>query len=69
MMLAIALLPAGSLTILGKEALPHVNDPPVHVVARVRLLGHVHDVSFVEFLHLGRVRGTLILVARILMFL
>ena len=51
---------------MGKEALPHVNDPPVHVVARVRLLGHVHAMSFVEFLHPGRVPGTLVLVARIL---
>ena len=51
---------------MGKEALPHVNDPPVHVVARVRLLGHVHDLSFVEFLHPGQVPGTLVLVARIL---
>ena len=66
MMLAVALLLAGSLAILGKEALPHVNDPPVHVVARVRLLGRVHDVSFVEFLHPGRVLGTLVLVAGIL---
>ena len=62
-MLAIALLPAGSLAVLGKEALPHVNDPHVHVIARVRLLGRVHDVSFVEFLHPGRVSGTLVLVA------
>ena len=51
---------------MGKEALPHVNDPPVHVVARVRLLGRAHDVSFVEFLHPGRVPGTLVLVAGIL---
>ena len=51
---------------MGKEALPHVNDPPVHVVAHVRLLGGVHDMSFVEFLHPGRVLGTLVLVARIL---
>ena len=65
-MLAIALLPAGSLDVLGKEALPHVNDLPVHVVARVCLLGRVHDMSFVEFLHPGRVPGTLVLVARIL---
>ena len=55
MMLAIALLPTGSLVVLGKEALPHVNDPPAHVVARVCLLGCVHDMSFVEFLHPGRV--------------
>ena len=65
-MLAVALLPAGSLAVLGKEALPHVNDPPVHVVGRVRLLGRVHDVSFVKFLHPGRVPGTLVLVAGIL---
>ena len=66
MMLAIALLPAGSLAVLGKEALPHVNDPPVHVVVRVRLLGRVHDMSFVVFLHPGRVSGTLVLVVGIL---
>ena len=66
MTLAIALLPAGSLAVLGKEALPHVNGPLVHVVARVCLLGRVHDVSFVEFLHPGRVSGTLVLVTRIL---
>ena len=66
MMLAIALLPAGSLAFLGKEALPHVNDPPVHVVARVRLLGRVHNVSFVKFIHPGRVPGTLVVVAGIL---
>ena len=60
------MLPAGSLAVLGKEGLPHVNDPLVHVVARVRLLGRVHDVSFVEFLHPGRVLGTLVLVAGIL---
>ena len=51
---------------MGKEALPHVNDPPVHVVARVRLLGRVHDVSFVEFLHPGRVPSMLVLVIGIL---
>ena len=51
---------------MGKEGLPHVNDPHVHVIARVRLLGHVHDVSFVEFLHPGRVPGTLVVVAGIL---
>ena len=66
MMLAIALLPARYLAVLGKEVLPHVNDLPVHVVARVRLFGHIHDVSIVEFLHPGRVSGTLVLVTRIL---
>ena len=66
MTFAIALLPAGSLAILGKEGLPHVNDPHVHVVARVHLLGRVHDVIFVEFLHPGQVPGTLVVVAGIL---
>ena len=66
MTLAIALLPVGSLAILRKEELPHVNDPHVHVVPCVRLIGRVHDVSFVEFLHPGRVSGTLVLVAQIL---
>ena len=65
-MLAIALLSARSLAVLGKEALPQVNVPPIHLVAHVRLLGHVHDMSFVEFLHPGRVPGTLVLVAGIL---
>ena len=66
MTLAIALLPAGSLTVLGKEALTHVNDPPIHVEARVHLLGRVHDMSFVEFLRPGLVSGTLVLVVGIL---
>ena len=52
MTLDIALLPAGSPAVWGKEALPHVNDLPIHVIARVRLL--------------GRVPGTLVLVAGIL---
>ena len=51
---------------MGKEGLPHVNDLPVHVIARVHLLGRVHDVSFVDFVHPGRVLGTLVLVAGIL---
>ena len=65
-MLAIALLLAGSLAVWGKEALPHVNYPPVHVVAHVRLLGRVYDVRFVELLHPGRVPVTLVVVAGIL---
>ena len=66
MTLAIALLSAGSLAVLGKEALPHVSDPPIHVIAHVCLLGRVHDVSFVEYLHPGRVPDMLVLVAGIL---
>ena len=65
--MTLALLVAQSgLADLGNEALPHVNNPHVHVVARVRLLGRVHDMSFVEFLHPGRVPGALVLVAGIL---
>ena len=48
------------------KTLPHVNDPPVNVIARVCLLGRVHNVSFIENLHQGRVPGTLVLVAGIL---
>lgn len=66
MTLIIAMLPAGSPAVMGKEALPHFNDPPVRVVAHVRLLARIHDVSFVEFHHLGRVPGMLVLVAEIL---
>ena len=51
---------------MGKDALPDVNGPPIHVVARVRLLGHIHGVNFLEFLHPGQVPGTLVLVTRIL---
>lgn len=66
MTLAIALLSTGSLSVLGKDALHHVNNPPINVVARVHLLGRIHDVRFVEFLHPGRVPGTLVVVAGIL---
>ena len=65
-MLAIALLPAGSLAVLGKEGLPHVNDPPVHVVARVRLLWPHTQHEICRVLHPGRVLGMLVLVAQIL---
>ena len=56
-MLAIALLSAGSLAVLGKEALPHVNDPPVHLVACVRVLGRVLDVLFIQSLMPNTVPG------------
>ena len=67
MKLAIALLPAGSLAVLRKEALPHVNDPPVHLVACVRVLGHVLDVFFIHSLMLDDVPGVLVLLAIILL--
>ena len=64
--LAIALLPAGSLAVLGKEALPHVNDPPVHLVACVRVHGRVLDMLFIQSLMPHTVPGVLVLLALIL---
>ena len=66
MTLGIALLPARSLTVLGKEALPHVNDPPVHLVACLRVLGRVLDVLFNQSLMPNTVLGVLVLLALIL---
>ena len=57
MTLAIAMLPAGSLTILGKEALPHVNDPPVQLVACVHAPSHEHGVRFIQLPHPSPVPG------------
>ena len=55
MTLAIALLPAGSLAVLGKEALPHVNNPPVHLEACVHALRREPEVRFIQSLHPGHV--------------
>ena len=63
MTLAIALLLARSLAVLGKEALPHVNDPPVHLVACVRVHGRVLDMSFIQSLMPHIVPGVLVLIA------
>ena len=51
-MLAIALLLA------GKEALPHVNDPPVHLVACVHTLGREPEVRFIQLPHPGPCQDT-----------
>lgn len=46
-----------SLVDLGNEALPHVNDPPVHLVASVHVLGHQPEVRFIQLPHPGPVPG------------
>ena len=48
------------------KALPHVNDPPVHLVACVRVLGRILDVFFIQSLLPGIVRGDLVLLALLL---
>ena len=45
-----ALLVARSLVVYRKEALPHVNDLPVHLVACVRINGRVLEVIFIQYL-------------------
>ena len=56
--MTLALLVARSgLVDLGNEALPHVNDPPVHLVACVHALGCKHELRFIQSPHPGRVLG------------
>ena len=54
---ATALLVARSGLVDGKEALPHVNDPLVHIVACVHALGHEPEVRFIQLPHPGPVPG------------
>ena len=42
---------------LGNEALPHVNDPPVHLVACVHALGCEPEVRFIQSPHPGPMPG------------
>ena len=49
-----------------KKTLPHVNDPPVHHVACVRVPGRVLDMLFILSLMLLTVPGFLVLLALIL---
>ena len=42
---------------LGNEALPHVNDRPVHLVACVHALGRKPEVRFIQLPHPGLVPG------------
>ena len=45
-----------------KKTLPHVNDPHVHLVACVRVLGRVLDVLFIQSLMPDTVPGVLVLI-------
>ena len=49
-----------------KKTLPHVNDPPVHLVACVRVLGRVLDMLFIQSLMPHTVPCVLVLLALIL---
>ena len=49
-----------------KKTLPYVNDPHVHLVACVRVLGRVLDMLFIQSLMLDTVPGVLVLLALIL---
>ena len=49
-----------------KKTLPHVNDPHVHLVACVPVLGRVLDVLFIQSLMPNTVPGVLVLLALIL---
>ena len=56
--MTLALLVARSRLIdLGNEALPHVNDPPVHLIACVHALGRKPEVRFIQLAHPGPVPG------------
>ena len=56
--MTLALLVARSgLVDLGNEALPHVNNLPVHPVACVHALGHEPKGRFIQLLHPGLVPG------------
>ena len=46
-----------------KKTLPHVNDPPVHLVACVRVHGRVLDMLFIQSLMPHTVPGVLVLIA------
>src|SRR3989337_1890804 len=48
------------------KTLPHVNDPSVHLVACVCILGRVLDVLFIQSLMPNTVPGDLVLLALIL---
>ena len=57
---------ARSLVWVRKKTVPHVNDPPVHLVACVRVLGRVLDVLFIQSLMPNTMLGFLVLLALIL---
>ena len=49
-----------------KKTLPHVNDPPVHLVACVCVHGRVLDMLFIQSLMPHTVPGVLVLIALLL---
>ena len=56
--MTLALLVARSgLVDLGNKELPHVNDPPMHLVACVHALGREPGVRFIQLPHPGPVPG------------
>ena len=57
---------AQSLVCSRRKTLPHVNDPHVHLVACVRVLGCVLDVLFIQSLMPDIVQGVLVLLSLIL---
>ena len=58
LLVTLALLVARSgLVDLGNEALPHVNDPLVHLEACVHALGRELEVMFIQSPHPGHVPG------------
>ena len=56
MSLALLVVRSG-LVDLGNEALPHVNDPPVHLIACVHALGHEPEARFIQLPHPSLVPG------------
>ena len=57
---------ARSLVFVRKKTLPHVNDPPIHLVACVRVHGRVLDMLFIQSLMPHTVPGVPVLIALIL---
>ena len=57
---------ARSLVWVRKKTVPHVNDPPVHLVACVRIHGRLLDMLFIQFLLPHIVPGVLVLIALLL---
>ena len=49
-----------------KKTLPHVNDPPLHLVSCVRVLGHILDVLVIQSLMPNTMPGVLLLLTLIL---
>ena len=47
------------------KTLPHVHDPPVHLIACVRVIGRILDVFFIQSLVPNIVLGVIVLLALI----